>query len=185
MFINVLESLMWQDEPSTVGKFLNNLQDFSNLNNNFVYANFSKNAHNFLTCDNFYLIIWAKILRIEGFSIEHTNIIIPFGFQNRKNFDTSNFYTNNSDNAITYSALRLLIKLKYSLMTNAMNLTNCYKILQFCFEDFTLSIKNYQLNITINDSILTTQLTRIITQNYYMPVPAGTEYILNGDTYKS
>lgn len=182
--INVKKSLMWQDSESHIGSLIGYVQDFVNTNINFYLANQYKNTVNFLTADSFGLIVWANILGIEGLSLSSGDYIIPFGYGSyRKNYYSSNYYTNMTT-TVSSTQLLTLIKLKYSLMTRSLTIPNISTILDFVWGsgNYTITIDSSTKTITIEITSLTSTLLDYIKDNNLVPVPAGISYSFNSIT---
>lgn len=120
--VNILRSLLWQDNQATkLAQLLSLKQEWLNTNETQFWNDWVTNVFDLRTANQFGLAVWAIILGVS------LSVILPpsdpdkptFGFGSAfKNFNNGNFSTQAASSAsLTIAQKRLLLQLRYLRLT--------------------------------------------------------------------
>jgi hypothetical protein len=140
--LDLLQNITWQyDLAVNLVGLSQAKQDWYDKEWKGFWAGWESSVFNLRTANLFGIVVWALILDVPV-SLVYGSVVTdarPFGFANRSNFDTANFYGSSAASALQLEEARKLLRIRYYAQTMNTTVSNINYMLADVFADSGLA----------------------------------------------
>jgi hypothetical protein len=140
--LNLLQNITWQYDLATNLVGLSQAkQDWYDKEWKGFWSGWKSSVFDLRTANLFGIVVWALILDVPV-SLVYGNVVTdarPFGFANRNNFNSANFYGSSTPAFLQIEEARKLLRIRYYAQTMSPTVSNINYMLRDVFRDSGLA----------------------------------------------